>query len=120
MEKLIIIMCFSILLNGCSSLSNSKSPFMPAQGLLYSNVKYPLTTNFNNVETSVFSGEADFYGVGYSIFSFGFGDGELKRVLRSGDLSKAYYADLERTYLLLGMYHKTTLRVYGKPEKLSR
>ena len=113
-------MFFSILLNGCSSLSNSKSPFAPAQGLLYSNIRYPLTTNFNNVETSRFSGEADFYGVGYSFLSFAFGEGDLKRVLRNGDLNKAYYADVEKTYVLLGMYQRTTLRVYGKPEKFQQ
>lgn len=112
MKKLFLILFFLVILSGCAV----KSSFVPAQGLLYSHTKAPLSTSFYKVDVSKISGQAEAYYVGYSILGYSYGDVSITETMKNGKLEQAYYADYELTSIF-SVYHKLTVRTFGAPNK---
>ena len=113
MRQFLLGICIALVSCGCMV----QSKFRPPLGLLYTQVKAPLTTDFD--ETVV----RDHYGESTSIFlmepilgtSYAWDDCSLEKAAKDGNLKSVDYADYEFK-LILGMFGQTTVRAYGEKQ----
>ena len=110
MKRLLAILFVMLFLQGC--VSAPRAPFKPSTGLIYTNVKAPLTLNTDKTKLSTIEGMSSTTHVAVYYFSFAVGDAGLKKALRDGLLEKAAYADYEWTSIL-GMFGRLTVHAYG-------
>lgn len=104
------LVLFLLFLSGCAA----RTPFQPAQGYVYTDIKAPLSTNFVNLPTSYTLGEADIIYVGYSFLGISIGDVSLDKILKEENLEQSYYADYEM-FSILNIFRKGTVRVWTAP-----
>lgn len=117
-KKLPLFIGILILLSGCSTLDSS---FMPPKGFLYTNIKAPLTTDFNEgIKNYNNAGKADIITVQYYFLGASIGDDSIKKAMRDGYIERAQYAEYEYVSSFFNIYQRTTLLIYGKeePEKI--
>ena len=99
------------LLVGCVQV-----PFRPPVGVVYTDVKAPLTTKFKSTPVCSEKGESSAEMIMcciYPTLSFSWGDCDVDKAAYAGGLSKVEYADYE--YMsVLSCYYKTTVTAYGK------
>ena len=116
MRKVFAILFVMLLLPGC--VSAPKAPFAPSSGLFYTEIKAPLTTDFNKQKITKTYGQASSTHVAYYILSFAIGDDSINKAIKDGMLKNAAYADYE-WFSILGIYGKLKVNAYGehKPEE---
>ena len=83
-------------------------PRSPISFVLYQDVKDALGVNPGDIPDSPKVGEA----TATSIIGITTGDSSIDAARRQGNLKKIYYADYQ-SYSILGIYGKTTTKVYG-------
>ena len=95
------VLCFT----GCSIVA----PVVPPQGMLYSQTKAPISTDFANTPVGSKQGQASASSVLGLIAT---GDCSIQTAAQDGGIKTITHADYE--YLsVLGVYTKTTVIVYG-------
>jgi len=114
MRKVIAIIFVMLFLQGC--VSPPVAPFRPSCGLIYTDIKAPLSINKEKTEVSQIEGLASTTHVAIYYFSFAWGDADLRKALRDGLLEKAAYADYEWKSVL-GMFGRLTVHAYGLPSE---
>lgn len=112
MKRLLTILFVIFLLPGCA---NPRAPFKPSTGLLYTDIKAPLTLDFENQKMIKTQGAAMSTYVAYYFLSFSIGDNSLQKAIKDGMLEHAEYADYE-WLCVLGMFGRMTVNAYG-PER---
>ena len=102
--KTILAVMTVFLLTACGT----RAPYSPPQAFMYSDIKAPLSTEFNNTDLGNKKGEA-------STFSFlgliSVGDISLEAAARNGRITKVKHADYRHFNVLF--FQKTTTIVYG-------
>ena len=116
MKKIFATLFVMLLLQGC--VSAPKAPFVPANGILYTEIKAPLTTELTNQKVVKTYGTASTTHIAYYILNIAIGDASLQEAIKDGLLKNAAYADYE-WLSVLGIYGKLKVNVYGekKPGK---
>ena len=116
MKKVFATLFVMLLLQGCVSPPNA--PFVPSTGAIYTELKAPLSLDYDNQKVIKTYGQASTTHVAYYILSFAIGDASLNKALKDGMLDKAAYVDYE-WFSLLGIYGKLKVNAYGieNPEK---
>ncbi len=115
----LIVLCILILFAvGCGRF---KMPVIPPQGLLFTGIKAPITTNYDHTPTpeqiSHISQSSTHYfrDIIFTRLDFSWGDVAVKTIADLNGFKRIYYADYE--YLnILGIYAKLTIKVYGSKE----
>lgn len=110
MKKAIAMLFVILLLQGC--VSAPRAPFVPSTGVLFTDIKAPLSLEFDQQKLIKTHGEASTTHVAYYILSFSVGDASLNKALKDGLLKKAAYVDYE-WLSVLGVYGKLKLNAYG-------
>ena len=113
MKKVFATLFVMLLLQGCVSPPNA--PFVPSRGAIYTEIKAPLSLDYDNQKVIKTYGQATTTHVAYYIFSFAIGDASLNKAIKDGMLKYADYADYE-WFNILGIYGKLKVNAYG-PEK---
>ena len=94
------------------------APVKPPQGVLFTDIKAPLTVNFNRTPcgaaTKKFSksNTSFFFDFIFTWSGFAWDDVSVGKIAREGGISEIAYADYE-ALLILGVFGKTTVNVYG-------
>lgn len=95
-----------------------QAPVKPPNGLLFTNVKAPLTVHYDNTpvgrEAKMYSRRStkffqDFLLTG---LSFGWDDAAIHQIVREGQIEEVAYADYE-ALCILGIYAEFTVELYG-------
>jgi hypothetical protein len=99
----------------CSPMEGTlpRSPFRPPPGYLFTQVKSPLTVDYNQTQVGGSQGEAEAYYVGlfyYSILAWG--DSSVEAAAKNGGITKVEYADYEHLNVL-SIFKKTKVIVHG-------
>ena len=113
MKKVFTTLLVMLLLQGCVSAPNA--PFVPSTGAFYTEIKAPLSLEYDNQKVIKTYGQATTTHVAYYILSFAIGDASLNKAIKDGILKNAEYADYE-WFSILGIYGKLKVNVSG-PEK---
>jgi hypothetical protein len=87
------------------------TPVMPPMGLIYSDVKAPLTAEAEKPAMTEQKGEASSESV---LGLVAWGDCSLEAAARNGKLSTIEYADYEYMNVVFGIYQKFTVTTHGK------
>ena len=114
----------ALLLPGCASnspqqgvLNPGVEPFQPPSACLFTQVKAPLSTKFQNTPVCKKKGQASAEHIYVPCYvpclTFSWGGCDVDTAAKNGNLSKVEYADYE--YLsVLQIYKKTTVTAYGE------
>lgn len=104
-------------LGGCYAGMNA--PVIPPQGMLYSNVSAPLTTNFSETPTGAAITKTAkrntryFYvPFTYGLLSFGWDEAAVQKIAKEGGITDIAYAEYSALNIL-GIYAEFTITVYG-------
>ena len=93
-----------------------RAPFLPPNGVIYTNVKAPLSTNYKNTPVSGKRGEASSFYLADPFFtglSFAWKNCDIQTAAENGNIGKVHYADYT-AMKFLGIVGKTTVTVYGE------
>ena len=107
----------AVLLCGCGAYYNTS--VVPPRGVLFSNIKAPLTTDFNDTEvqgTLIKSSKKWTYYVHDILFtgiSVAWETADIPEIARKGGITEVAYADYEFLQVL-GVFAQFTINVYGK------
>lgn len=112
MRKVIASLFVMLFLQGC--VSPPVAPFRPSTGVIYTDIKAPLSINKEQTKVSQIEGRASTTHVAIYYFSFAWDDADLRTALRNGLLEKAAYADYEWESVL-GVFGRLTVHAYGVP-----
>ena len=104
MKKVLFSICVLFMLSACTT-----APFMPAQGLVYTHTKAPLSIGFHKTDLGNKVGTSTSTSI-LSLFSCG--DVSAQAAAKNGKIRVIKHADYEFTNILF-LYSKTTLYVYG-------
>ena len=111
--RLCLIACSASLISGCAAFT-FKSEFKPPIGGLFTEIKAPLTINFDNTPVSEHYGESTalyfmepFFGTSYA-----WEECSLESAAANGSIKSVDYADYE-FFCILGLFARTTVRAYG-------
>lgn len=110
MKKVFAILFVMLLSQGC--VQAPKAPFVPSTGIILTEIRAPLTSEFNDQRIIKTHGEATTTHVAYYIFSFAIGDTSLQKAIKDGWLENAAYADYE-WFSVLGIYGRLKVIAYG-------
>ena len=102
-----------LLLQGCVSAPDA--PFVPSTGLLFTEIKAPLSLEYDHQKIIKTYGQATTTHVAYYILSFAIGDASLNKAIKDGELKNAAYVDYE-WFSVLGIYGKLKVNAYGLAE----
>lgn len=101
--------------SGCTMY---QAPFQPAQGLLVSSVRAPLSMDYDRTEVGGNTGTASAMFVTvpftYNLLSFTWDDCDIASAARNGGLDEVEYADYE-FFHILGIFGRLTVIAHGKP-----
>ncbi len=81
-----------------------------SSGCLYSNVKYPMDTNFEKTELGAKVGKSEMYSVFWMV---AWGDAGTQAAVENGKLKIINHADQEFFTVFFGLYSKFTTILYG-------
>ncbi len=109
------------LVSGCATgprMTPYKAPVVPSWGIIFTQEKAPLTTNFENTPVETLrKGEAStdyiFVPFFFAPFDIAFGDASIQKAAQNGGITKVHYADHE-FLRVLGIYARFTTTVYGE------
>lgn len=104
MKKIFILSMF-LFLTACST----SAPFSPPQAWLFTNVKAPLSTEFNQTEIGSKVGKASTYSF---LGLISVGDAGIQEAAKNGHITKVNHADYEHFNFLV--FQKTSVFVYGE------
>jgi len=96
----------ALALTGCV-----RAPFVPPQGMTFSQMKAPLDLDFDN--TNLADTKTGTSSVINILGLFTFGDASSKTAAENGQIRSIVHADYEH-FNILGIVQKTTVIVYGK------
>ena len=103
----VVIGCVVVLYcAGCSIVA----PVVPPQGLLFSQTKAPISTDFVNAQAGTKQGQASAQCILGLIAT---GDCSIQAAARAGGLKTISHVDYE-FFNVLGIFTKTTVIVYGE------
>lgn len=105
MKKIILSLAVVLSLSACTS-----APFMPSQGIVYSNTKAPLSLEYKNTDLGNKVGKASTSSI---LGLFAFGDASTHTAARDGRIKTIKHTDYEFTNVLFGAFTNTTVYVYG-------
>ena len=117
MKIALLFFAFSgFFLVGCNSVP--RAPFIPPHGGIYTNLRAPLSTNFDStpntqnlkIGTAATSYFRDPIITGQS---FAWNRCDIETAAANGGISKVHYADYE-SMQILGIYGRTTVIVHGE------
>jgi hypothetical protein len=97
----------AVLLTSCSIVA----PVVPPQGLIYSQTKAPISTDFSNTPVGTKKGEASASSILGLIAT---GDCGIQAAALAGGIKTISHADYQFSSILFGIYTKTTVTVYGE------
>jgi TRL (tRNA-associated locus)-like protein len=86
-------------------------------GLLYTSITTPLTTNMRGTPAGAKSGELDVESLAEPIFTgirAEWDSNAIGDIARKYGIKEIYYADVQRFSVLLGIFGQSTVRVYGR------
>jgi hypothetical protein len=125
MKSLRLLVCGTLLLvamgclSGCAWMAY-QAPVKPPLGGIFTEIKAPLTPNFNANPTGEATAKASksytrylyipLYGPQF--FSFGWDRAAIAEIAQQGGLQEVSYADYE-LFSVLGIYSEFTVNVYG-------
>lgn len=95
-------------LSGCAGFYSA--PVIPPKGFFYSNYSAPVTTEFNNTQTT------EKRGTGWTksvLGLFAWGDASMRSAAESAGITKIEHVDYE-FYNVLGVYSRFTIIVTGQ------
>jgi hypothetical protein len=101
------------LLSGCAQYL---APVKPPQGLFFTKVSAPLSTDFKSTPVCEKSGQASTFYVHDIIFTgldFAWSDAGLKDAADNGGIKAVEYADYQYM-LVMGVFGKFTVTAYGR------
>ncbi len=102
MKKLFILLIGGLLLSSCAVVR------APLTGVIYTDMKAPVTATSNSVSTKVGTAEAT------SILGIvATGDASIDAAAKSAGITKIHHVD-EGAMSILGLYAKYTVYVYGE------
>ena len=114
----LLLFALVLCLSGCARYN---TVVIPPQGLLFSNIKAPISTDFENtpagVRTAKVSQSATYYfrDIIFTGMDFSWGDVSVDTIARMGGLNRVFFADYE--YLnILGVYAHFKINVYGSQD----
>lgn len=115
-KKVFATLFVMLLLQGCSLAP--KAPFVPSTGLIYTDIKAPLSLEYNEQKVIKTHGQASTTHVAFYIFRFAIGDASLNKAIKEGMLKNAAYVDYEWSSIF-GIFGKLKVNAYGveKPEE---
>ena len=105
MKKLLAVAVTMLCLSGCTT-----APFMPSQGILYSDVKAPLALEYHNTDLGHKRGEASSHSF---VGLFAFGDTSVQAAAKDANIKVIKHTDYKFTNVFFGLFTKTTVYVYG-------
>jgi hypothetical protein len=116
--KSLVLVVFAGAAMGCAAPS-TQSPIKPPGGILFTQVKYPLTTKFKNKETH--GGKplgsriktSMIWDLIFTSASIGWGEAEIASVAKESKASQIDYVEVQ-SRIILGIYYEQELFVYGK------
>lgn len=106
-----------VLLAACGT--TTQSPVRPPFGLLFTDVSYPLTTDYADTPVGEKVRNArevrtqmiwDYLLTGMSV---GWGNADVGNLAQQHGISEVYYAEV-RTQIILALYYRQELAVFGK------
>ena len=107
MKKYLSIALLILSLTGCAG---TIAPFHPSAGILYSDIKAPLSLEYNNTNLGHKVGKStsqSFLGL------FAFGDTSIQAAAKNGNIRVIKHSDYEFKNVLFGIFTETTVYVYG-------
>lgn len=118
MKKLLtLIACIGglAILTGCNT-SPAVAPYKPPSGALFTQVKAPLTIDYDNTQAQpAKSGQAMAHFLYVPILgylTFAWGDSSLEEAAANGGISSVEFADYEE-FNVLGIYRRSTVFAHG-------
>jgi len=97
-----------LLSTGCAMY---QAPVMPPNGIVFSNVKAPITTEFGEgTSVPAKQGTASAHGI---LGLLAFGDASVKAATDEGGLTSVRYVDYDYLSVLFGVYSKFTTIAHG-------
>lgn len=109
------------LVSGCAGAPRVmpyKAPVVPSWGIIFTQHKAPLTTNFESTPVEaprVGRASTDYIFVPFFFapFDIALGNASIAEAAKNGGITKVYYADHE-FLRVLGIYARYTTTVYGE------
>lgn len=95
------------------------APVVPPNGLLFTNIKAPLTVHYDKTpvgrDSKKYSARSTKYFRDFLITGLGFAwdEAAVSTIVREGGIEKVAYADYE-ALCILGIYAEFTVEVYGQ------
>ena len=105
----VLVLACTCLLNGCAMY---KTPVRPPQAVLFTHIRAPLSTELSGDGSWERKGDAKTFYVGWSVFSFGWGDCSIEAAAKDGRVRRISYADYEFTSVFW-VFRQLTVHVYG-------
>lgn len=105
MKKYLSVLVLAIALAGCTV-----APFQPSTGILYSDIKAPLSLEYNDTDLGNKVGKAtshSFLGL------FAFGDSGIQAAAKDANIKVIKHSDYEFKNVFFGLFTETTVYVYG-------
>lgn len=102
--KKIYVLTLLLFLSACTT-----APFSPPQTFLYTDIKAPLSLEFDKTELGPKQGTASTYSF-FGLVSAG--DASIQQAARNGQIKKVTHADYEHFNFLF--FQKTSVIVYGE------
>jgi len=105
----LLFLMLALLAGGCAAY---RTPVMPPNGLLFSNVKAPTSTEFyQTTKVPTKTGESSSYSV---LGLFAFGDASIQAAAEKGQLSSIHFVDYDYLSVLFGVYTRFTTVANGE------
>ena len=105
MKKILITVSFLLFLNGCTTTA----PFSPPQTFFYTDIKAPLSIDFDKTELGSKSGEASTYSF---LGLISVGDASIQKAAKNGKISQITHSDYKHFNFLF--FQKSSVIVYGE------
>jgi hypothetical protein len=113
-NRFVALLCLPALLAAAGCVS-WHAPVLPPSGLLFTNYKAPITTDFDRTAVVTKKGSVSTQFIRDIIFTgqgIAWDEATLQGAARAGNIQHIHYADYE-VLSVLGVYAKFTTTVYG-------
>ena len=101
-----VVVCLGF--TGCAGIV---APVIPPTAMVLTNVKAPLSTEFNNTSVGAKSGSSESMSI---LWLVAFGDCSIETAVKNGGLKTIDYADYEVMSVLFGMFSRFVVTVHGQ------
>ena len=100
-----VVICLGF--TGCAGIV---APVIPPTAMVLTNVKAPLSTEFNNTSLGTKTGSSESMAV---LWLVAFGDCSIETAAKNGGLKTVNHADYEVMTVLFGMFSRFQVIVHG-------